>query len=235
MRYLILASPRSGSTLLARMLHATGKAGDPREYFSPYLLAEERSRRGVNDLSFLDLLKLVEQESSKPDGAFGMHLHLSQFEDAFESSARKFRTMASFLRSFDKLIWVRRRRRAYQAASWAIAHQTRVFTSEQPSKAVNADAISSHDLVRALALVSGNDEGWKTILSQMKLPHYIVWYEKLSSDYEETSRGVLDYLELSTAAPTIPPAPIEKQSTEINDRLVRQLLSHIGVTQAQLY
>ena len=68
--YLVLASQRSGSTLLVESLRATGVAGEPQEFFQ-YLPTTSQSPQprewftGVEDKSILDLLDPLDE--GKPD------------------------------------------------------------------------------------------------------------------------------------------------------------------------
>ena len=71
--YLVLASQRSGSTLLVESLRATGVAGEPQEFFQ-YLPATSQAPQprdwfaGVEDESILSLLDPLD-EGRKPDHA----------------------------------------------------------------------------------------------------------------------------------------------------------------------
>lgn len=228
MRYLILASPRSGSTLLGRLLHATGKAGDPLEYFNPYLLKDERERRGLPNLTYLELIQLAEKESSSPNGVFGMHLHFSQFYDAFKPRGKLSPEMARFLQSFDKFVWIRRRDRIRQAVSWSVARKTRAFTSKETGKPVPSD-IHLSDLMISLRLVGLSDLGWEAVLQDGRIPHKMIWYEDLVEDYRGVSLEVLSHLELDKDVSEIPEPPIKKQATDLNEHLALKLIDFLGI------
>lgn len=234
MRYLILASPRSGSTLVGRVLHATGMAGDPLEFFSPYVLNDERKRRGNEDLTYNELIKLAERESKEAGDAFGIHLHLSQFIDAYGKKGILNKDMEDFLKSFDKIIWTRRRNRIRQAISWAVARRTRAFTSEEKAKPFSGNEITATEIINALKLISVNDSGWKEIILRLQLPHIQVWYEDVVQDYYGSFQKILNHLEINDKVSEIPEPPIQKQATQINDRLAARFAAYLGVRGGQI-
>lgn len=237
MRYLILASPRSGSTLVGRMLHATGQAGDPLEYFNPNLRDAERDTRGLESLSFPQYLSIAEARSTTANGVFGMHLHLSQFADAFHRKPGERGVngeMLAFLRSFDKFIWTRRRNRIRQAVSWVIAKRAKSFHSRESAEQINEYDIMPDELVNALSLVCANDFGWENLIKRNDLRARTVWYEDMVTDYHGSSRIILRHLGLNGTVRDIPPPPIQKQATELNDRLARRFAGYLGISTGEV-
>src|SRR6266702_8748733 len=85
MRYCILSSQRSGSTLLTRMLFKTQQAGDPLEYFNLRLLQLGRTQSGNQLLTPFEFMRLMESRRTSPNGIFGMKLHYEQMLRAFQS------------------------------------------------------------------------------------------------------------------------------------------------------
>lgn len=227
MRYGILSSQRSGSTLLARMLFETRQAGDPLEYFNLRLLTLARKQTGNQFLTPIEFMRLMELRRTSPNGVFGMKIHYEQMLRAFQSSVPN-EKMTKFLHSFRHLFWIRRRGRLRQAISLALAMHTNSWSSEESHK-VSAESISLLDCIHALQAISFQDCGWGKLISTAKLKVRIIWYEDLVSDYEGTCRLVLRDLQLATVVPHIPPPPIERQTTEINDRLHRKLVHYLGL------
>jgi trehalose 2-sulfotransferase len=220
MRYGILSSQRSGSTLLARALFETRQAGDPLEYFNLRLLALARKQTGNQFLTPIEFMRLMELRRTSPNGIFGMKIHYEQMLRAFQSNVLNDK-MTEFLRSHQHLFWIRRRDRLRQAVSLAIATHTNSWSSEEP--AMSAGSISLLDCIHALQAISFQDFGWEQIIKAAKLKVRVIWYEDLISDYEGTCRLVLQDLKLD-----IPPPQIERQSTENNDRLHRKLVDYLG-------
>lgn len=227
-RYCILSSPRSGSTLLGRMLSTTRLAGDPQEFFNPPLLACERESTGNEKLGWNEFLRRMESRRTSPNGVFGMKMHYSQMLGAFGAKTPNQR-MVAFLKRFDHLVWIRRRDKLGQAISQAIAQHTQVWSSEDANFGKHLKAnVHPFQCVRALNMVGGDDFGWERLLPAAGLTVHQVWYEDLVADYEEQSRAVLKYLGLDDQVGEVPPPPIERQTTELNKRLRASVLSYLG-------
>ena len=233
-RYAILSSPRSGSTLLSRMLFKTGMAGDPLEYLNPYLLKLERTRTGMNNLTYADFVKDMERRRTSENGMFGMQIHYSHFISAFPGNKLTV-PMANFIRGFDKLIWVRRRDRMRQAVSFAIAQKTGAWSSEE-RKVVNirnAAEVHPIDCLKALNIVCRNDYDWETLIDTLKLDVHVVWFEDLTQNYHEQSANVVRYLGLDSVVTSIPAPPIQRQSSDLNEQVLDQLYAYLGLPEKQ--
>lgn len=228
MRYCILSSPRSGSTLLGRMLHETKRAGDPQEYFNPPLLLLERERTGDPNLSLNAFMKNMESRRTSPNGVFGMKLHYSQMLGVFRANKPN-KKMVGLLGKFNHLIWIRRRDRLRQAISQAIGQRTQVWSSED-ARFSEGKKVKIHpfDCLRALQMVAGDDRGWEQLIRAANLKVHTVWYEDLVADYENQCRQVLQHLSLDEAVAKIPPPPIQRQATELNESLYQALKSYLG-------
>lgn len=227
MRYGILSSQRSGSTLLARALFETRNAGDPLEYFNLRLLALARKQTGNQSLTSIDFMRLMQLRRTSPNGVFGMKIHYEQMLRAFQASVPNDQ-MVKFLRGHQHLFWIRRRDRLRQGISHAIATHSDSWSSEEPPKAP-AGSVSCLDCIHSIQVISFQDLGWEQLIKAAKLNVRIIWYEDLISDYEGTCRMVLQDLNLTSAAPNIPLPPIKRQATEVNNRLHRQLVEYLGL------
>lgn len=228
MRYAILSSPRSGSTLLGRVLHETGMAGDPQEYFNPPLLRIERERSANPALNINEFIRRMEARRTSPNGVFGMKMHYSQMLGVF-GAKKPNPNMVRMLRGFQSLIWIRRRDRIGQAISQAIALRTNVWSSEDSRFRKDPEVnIHPYDCINTLRAVAGDDAGWEQLLRATGLPVLEVWYEDLVAQYEPQTRRVLEHLGISGDVPVIPPQPLEKQAGVLNERLRRELLAYLG-------
>lgn len=228
MRYALLASPRSGSTLVGRMLHQTGCAGDPLEYLNPVLLERARQRLGAEELTYTQFLKIAQDGTTSPNGVFGVHIHLNQFFDAFKT--RQFSPqMARFIKGFDKYVWTRRRNRARQAVSWAIARRTKAFSSKDIGRPIKEDDFSPLELINALKLVCMDDFGWEETVKTVGITPKVIWYEDLESNYHACAAEIIDHLGLTDEIAAVPPPPIQKQATELNERLLAKLRSYLAL------
>lgn len=228
-RYAILSSPRSGSTLLGRMLTETKMAGDPLEYFNPRLVLLERKRINNPSLNLNAFIQQMEARRTSPNGVFGIKMHYSQLLSAFQVKSPN-QTVAGFLRNrMNKIIWIRRRDRIGQAISQAIGLRTQMWSSEDSrfGKEIELN-IHPFECIKALNGICQEDAGWEQLLNAIQLPVHEVWYEDLVNEYETQSRLVLNYLGLDDVVGTIPEPPIQRQAGELNDRLRLELMAYLG-------
>ena len=224
-RYAILSSPRSGSTLLGRMLFATGLAGDPLEYFGRNLLTIQREKERKPALSPQQLLAAMERRRTSPNGVFGMKMHYAQFLFGYQTDLVDER-MLRFLRA-QTLIWIRRRDRLAQAVSYAVAIRSNAWSSEVTGRA-EIPPIHPADCVNCLQEVCWDDRGWETLIDAAGLVVHTVWYEDLVADYEGSCRAVLLHLGLDEAGTHIPPPPISRQADARNAAAYRALCDYLG-------
>jgi LPS sulfotransferase NodH len=165
------------------MLHETGCAGDPLEYFNPVLLEEERRRLGLERLTYRQFLKIAQGRTTSPNGVFGIHLHSSQLANAFQTRQIN-RPIDGFIMGFDKYIWTRRRDRARQAVSWAVARRTQAWSSRDPKTTATADDFTPVELISALKLVCTEDFVWQGLFKDLGIAPKVIWYEDLERDYQ---------------------------------------------------
>ncbi len=226
-RYCILSSPRSGSTLLSRMLNATGLGGDPLEYFNHRLIDYERQRTDNPTLSINAFIDSMEKRRTSPNGVFGIKMHYSQLLGAFGSQVPT-QNMLDYLKHFDALILIRRRDRIRQAVSQVIGLHTQVWSSEDSRFGTQPEScIHPMDCINALHQVCREDFGWEQLISTTGLKVLEVWYEDLVVNYEMVCREVITHLELAETITVIPSPQIERQASELNERLYGEVLNYI--------
>ena len=228
LRYAILSSPRSGSTLLGRMLTATNMVGNPQEYFSRNMLVQQREKLRKPALSALQLLSLMEPLHTSPNGVFGLKMHYQQFLSAYQTDFVD-DAMRRFLRAQHHLIWIRRQDRLRQAVSYAIAIKSNVWSTAQPATApAPVIPLDLPHLLECLRDVCLNDLAWENLIQTEKLTAHAVWYEDLVTNYEAVSRAALRHLNLDQQIAKIPPQPIARQSDARNEELYHALCDYLG-------
>jgi trehalose 2-sulfotransferase len=228
-RYCILSSPRSGSTLLARMLYATGLAGDPQEYFNPPLLQYERDRLADQSLSYSAFLRGMERRRTSPNGVFGLKTHFHQLLSAFGATGPN-QEIIDFLKRHDALIWIRRRHRVRQAISQALAQRTLVWSSEDPRFGDQGETrLHPYECALALQFVCNEDFAWEQLIGTAGLTVHELWYEDLIADYPNQCRAVLRHLGLDGAVAEIPPPQLRRQSSPLNASLQAELVRYLGL------
>jgi len=212
--YLVLATPRSGSTLLGQALNATDLAGDPREHFGHKMRFWANKWGAATITEFVDRLM---QERATDNGVFGAKLlypHLRHLE-------RTARTEPAFAdlplpaildRLFPNLHYIRitRRDKIRQAISYWKAKETGIWGKEQAragrtgqgrraivkgsrrtGKQPTFDAAGIDALLRSILEEEAGIE--RFFADAGTAPMHVV-YEELVDRYAETTREVLDFL-----------------------------------------
>ena len=217
--YVICTSPRSGSTLLCKLLARTGVAGNPASYFHrPSIAAWCNALSLTRDASApkRDVLDMVFQaaiaEGSLETGIFGLRLQRHSFDffaqnlallhAEFSSDAQ--RLHAAFGRT--SFIHLTRQDKVEQAVSHVKAEQTGLWHmapdgTELERLAPPGTPAYDADQIRARFIeLTDYDRGWESWFEAQEIEPLYITYEMLSGDPIDTLRRVLDHLGLDRAA-----------------------------------
>ncbi|MCB9672460.1 MAG: sulfotransferase [Alphaproteobacteria bacterium] len=204
--YVIASTPRSGSTLLARMLWDHGGCGAPKEYLNPMQLRDWEVRfgspvsrrlhgllhgpaagvagRGHWPDARVDahLARVRARRSS--GGWFGLKLHAHHHARFFAH-----RTVEDAL---GPVTWIRIRRhdRLAQAVSWELALQTGRWVAEQ--RPWRVPIYDRRRITARLVDLDAAEAGWDALLAGREV-HEVV-YEELAADPAREARRTLDFL-----------------------------------------
>jgi LPS sulfotransferase NodH len=224
LKYLVCATPRSGSTLLCSGLAATGLAGRPAEYLSaPYRRAYLQrigadSGKGTNEYWAArgddEYWQFLLDHRTSRNGIFGLKIHFDQMELAFPEPER----MRQFLGRFDRLIFLARRDRLAQAISFRKARATGIYRvgADEEQEAVSTPPYSFRRLVHALNLVVQRETRWRLLLGDFRIKTMVVAYEDLASDYIGTMQKALSSLGVTDAViDPKPPIVAQRDSTNV--------------------
>lgn len=212
--YVIASTPRSGSTLLCRLLWASGRAGAPKEYLNPMQLRDwevrfgERrrdralaralrgplvgvgmARRGWGPDRIAAHLERVRARRSS-GGWFGLKLHhhhrVRWFADA------RLPTLLG------DVTWIRIQRadRLRQAVSWSRAEQTGQWASWQ--RPLLPPVYSRRRIEARWKDLDDAERSWDAHLAGETVLD--VGYEELAATPQRTMRRVLHWLEVPDAA-----------------------------------
>jgi LPS sulfotransferase NodH len=217
--YVICTSPRSGSTLLCKLLARTGVAGNPDSYFHrPSLSAwlDDYDLTPEASMPERDVLAAVFQaaiaEGSLKTGMFGLRLQRDSFNFFTEKlavlhpgySSDVERLNAAFGRT--SFIYLMRRDKVEQAISLVKAQQTGLWHRAPdgtelerlaPPKEPNYDG----DALRAqFDQLTSNERDWEGWFETEGIEPLRLTYEGLSKDPAEGLRRVLDHLGLDGKA-----------------------------------
>lgn len=226
LRYCIASTPRSGSTLLSRTLHATGRAGVPMEYLSPALLSAWRRLNPASRQELRSYVADLEGRRTTENGVFGLKLHWAQLHNlAAASRAPIAGVEQAVLGAHTKFILIRRRDKLSQAISLHIANQTRVYHSDQREfrdcePVFDSQAISAH-----VARIFSEEADWRAYLDQRDAERIEVCYEELVADHRGTCRRVLEFLGMGDVA--IPAPTTEKLADGVSADFRRRYLAEL--------
>jgi LPS sulfotransferase NodH len=248
--YLVLASQRSGSTLLVESLRATGVAGEPQEFFQ-YMPATSQSpqpREWFADAGDESILRLLDPlDEGKPDlappeiwrdyirtvgrtpnGVWGGKLMQNQtpllLQRAEGLADRSGTGLLSGIRdvvgSDPVLIHVYRPDVVSQAVSFWRAVQTRVWRG-RPDPVRDARAeYHAGAIAHVVRMLRAQEEGWRAWFAEEGVDPIDVSYPVLWRNLTEVVGTVLEALGLD---PRLAPAPVlERQADQRSDDWVER-------------
>ena len=246
--YLVLASQRSGSTLLVESLRATGVAGEPQEFFQ-YLPSTSQSPQprqwfaGVEDESILRLLDpldegkpdlappaiwrdYIQTVGRTPNGVWGGKLMWNQtpllLDRAEGLPDRSGTGLLSAIRdvigSDPVLIHVYRPDVVSQAVSFWRAVQTRVWRG-RPDPVRDARAeYHAGAIAHVITMLRAQEDGWRKWFVEEGIEPLDVSYPYLWRNLTTVVGTVLERLGLD---PRLAPAPVlERQADQRSDAWV---------------
>ncbi len=211
--YLVLSTPRSGSTLLCRAMESTNLAGHPKEYFRPEgrMWSEQATRS-----SPAEYVASLRSSRATPNGVFGAKLswrHLLLFEQTCRSQPHYQGTPLPDILSelFPALRYLRisRRDKVRQAISYRRALESGIWGQdatkrEAPTKTAAFDYGAVADLVR---LLQDHEAGITNFLTQCKVVPFTVIYEDFVASYRGTVTAALEYLGIDVPRDLVLPEP----------------------------
>jgi trehalose 2-sulfotransferase len=224
--YLVLATPRSGSTLLGQGLQASGLAGDPKEFFG-HKMPFWMDRWQTPTLSAF--AAHLRQARATSNGVFGAKLLYRQLLH-LESLARQEPELTDLPlpeildRLFPDLhlIWVRREDKVRQAISWFKARQTGVWGQGQQQSVpklgrawrLGDEPLQPEELsfeyngIAALARqAEAEDAAIGQFFTTSGIEPFHVVYEEFSPRYEETIFALLRWLGVTPPSDLTLPDP----------------------------
>jgi LPS sulfotransferase NodH len=229
--YVVCATPRSGSTLLCKLLAATAVAGRPEEYFERLrhsgLPRQPREYfEDVEDPALLELLAPTEpghsdgrdpladalRPGTTSNGVFGSKLMWTHLLDLAARAGRQAEP-ALLTERLPALRFVHMTRadKIAQAVSLWRAVQTRAWRADDqrgPDEAVYAFAGIDH----LVSQLRKHDDAWSAWFAEHDLQPLVVRYEELARDPQGTVGRVLRFVGAGDA--DVPAPPLRRQADE---------------------
>lgn len=232
-RYLLLTTPRTGSTMVSEMLYAAGVAGDPQEYLSyGYTRAWLQSRPDkIDAFRIREYLRELETRKTSPNGIFGIHVHFLQLQPFFNESER----LVGFLKSFDQIICITRVDKIAQAVSWWRARTTQVWEgaayehlSEVERDRVRHLAYAETAIAERLYAIIQQENNYRKVLAENGIPYVEYRYEDVVADYPDVSRRIL--CDLGVTGVEIDDLPKTSRQGSRDDSAIARFKQALGLT-----
>jgi trehalose 2-sulfotransferase len=204
--YVVCAIPRSGSNLLTDGLHATRRAGRPKQFF---LRKSESYFASAHNLDpkagFAAYVRDIVTATATSNEVFGFKL-MSWYLDDFLARLRETRafgdagtTDLDLLRNaFPRLQFVHiiRRHKLRQALSKSRAVQTDLWKVQEGKSVSREPEFDSELIEQCLEDGAHQEKIWERFFERIGVDRFRVEYEELCENYEPTVRAVLDFLQV---------------------------------------
>jgi len=217
---MVCAVARSGSNLFTDGLHATRRAGRPKQFFLPKFEGEYGAKQGLDSTAdFGAYVKGIVASSSTCNEVFGfkvMAWYLEEFIDRLKkarifggSDASECTVLQTAFPRL-RLVQIVRRNKLRQAISKAKAIQSGLWKVQKGNAAIREPVFDEELITRCLEETLKDEQIWQNFFERNDLRPHLVEYETLVQDFEGVIRGVLDFLRirLPREATIAPPSTV---------------------------
>lgn len=209
--YLICTSPRSGSTLLCRMLAATGVAGRPASLFHRPDVGVWAAALGVPDAGLAEVVQAAVERGRGGTGVFGLRMQRQSFGFFVEQLGVLYPGLgerARIERAFGPVlfVWLTRADKVAQAVSVVRATQSGLWHggvdgSDVERTAPHREPVYDHAAIAAeVARFEGYDRDWQDWFAAEGIAPLRIGYDDLSADPQGAVAAVLGALGLDPGA-----------------------------------
>ncbi len=219
--YMLCTAPRCGGTLLGSLLYESGALGVPHEYFHPEdVIFNLTTRLGLPKKSEISTyINTIKKIRTSPNGVFGLKAHFIQIAPLLN-----FPTIKIFLKSTKCFVHVTRKNLLAQAVSYAIAHQSRNWSSLHVSE---ADPRYDEKLIRAsLNEILSQNLQWKKFFAINSITPLDIIYEDLIEDTNPICHQICDAMDIETNHHfSVEQSPFKMQRGDINNEWIERFKS----------
>ncbi|GII00051.1 Stf0 family sulfotransferase [Planobispora takensis] len=223
-RYIVAATPRTGSSLLCDGLFGTGVAGRPGEVFAPLFRPVWREHLGLfGHPSFEDYLRAAVRYGTTDNGVYGMKIQWMHVSALAGEAGQEGPPAGVLERLFpgSRFVNIVRRDRRAQALSWYRAGKTREWCrwageAPPPTSGLTLDAAAVRSIEDTIA---GHQAAWERYFTAEGIEPLTVEYESLVRDYRGEIERVMTFLGLDAGrARTLPAPRLTRQADELTLR-----------------
>jgi len=227
--YVIAATPRSGSSLLAEGLEATGIVGRPAEYFAPDFTWLWKDHWGLTqDCTWGQYLGRAMAYATTANGVRGVKMHWEQVPWLAGALGVHGPASSVIEALFPGAVFVNivrgdRRAQAISLFRAMSSNEWCRFPGSPRSDAELAALTPTPAQIRRLEEgVSAQQANWERYLHERGARVHTVRYEELDADYRGEIGRVLEFLGAEPErAQALPEPRLERQSDELNERWQR--------------
>jgi trehalose 2-sulfotransferase len=243
--YVVCAIPRCGSNLLTDGLHATRRAGRPKQFFLRASVAHFTALHRLNSAGdFAAYVRDITKATATSNEVFGFKLmswYLDDFLGRLRDTSAFGRAATSDLdllrNAFPRLEFVHifRRNKLRQALSKARAVQTKLWKVQEGRSAQGEPQFDVNLIEQCLRESEQQEKIWNCFFQRISIEPFRVEYEKLCADYDGTIREVVNFLKISLPRRIRIGAPVTiKQSDEISRAWEERFLQERSAVLAQI-
>jgi LPS sulfotransferase NodH len=186
--YLILSSPRSGTSWLGSLGNSTGVMGTSGEWIAPYIL-----EKSIASYQPVELLATVLGKASTENGCFAVKIFPSHLKEIYSTIGADFIQDCASKHDV-KIIVLNRRDRLGQAISYVRGLQTNQWAVGSVKK---GDEVYDFEAIRkAYFLGAENENFWETYLELHEMDHETYVYEDLVEDSTPCLVSIAQHLEV---------------------------------------
>lgn len=200
--YILCTAPRSGSTMLCRMLAATGIAGAPQSYFHrPDIRTWAQDLGLPTDAPLVDILQAV--KATAQGGITGIRVQQHSFPYLMDTLSGYGATDPDRIRAAfgpTRFIWLRRLDKLAQAVSLLRAEQTGLWhrntdgTDLERLRPGRTDGYDAQRITQQINDFQAADKSWLDWFADHDITPWSITYEALTDDPQMVLRLVLMHL-----------------------------------------
>jgi len=217
----VCGTQRSGSWFLSGLLHATGVAGRPHQWFGEE--TERANRAAWRSDGFEGYVADVLGAGTTPNGVFACKLMRPELDRLLEQLPAAAGDAEALARVFPepRFVWLRRRDVLAQAVSWSKAIQTGRFHHWD---AARAEPVFDRTQIEGLASeLRVADDRWRRWFADASVTPLEVEYEELASAPDPLLRKVLAFLGLDLSRDAVVAARTVRSADTVDAEWLRRL------------
>lgn len=189
-RYLICSAQRTGSNLLCDLLAQTGQAGIQDVRDGHFFLG---TGEGLKVKTIADVDEWFATHATTLNGVQGCKGSFEYFDELHAHCGPEL--VEHLLNSFTHFVYLKREDIVAQAISWALAAQTKQFSSlsetpEQPAE------YNYHLITYFMGRIEAQYKRFEVFFEQYDILPYVLKFEKWTQDFEVTLEWIFTYLDI---------------------------------------